>query len=107
MNIKISKKSDFVVISPKGKIDAVSYTDLQQKMEEIINKGNNNLLLNLSEVDYISSAGLRAILTIAKKLYGNGSFAIISPKPSVLNILKIVGLVNIINIYDSFEKVKK
>ena len=49
------------VFHMRGKIDTMTYEQLQNKGDEAYRNGTRNLLLDLSEVNYVSSAGLRAI----------------------------------------------
>jgi anti-anti-sigma factor len=107
MEIKVKKENSLTIIFVSGDIDAVTCGKLQEKTDELINNGNKRLLLDLSEVNYISSAGLRVILATAKKLYTDGVFAISGPKPAVREILEMVGLTNIIAIYDDLETAQK
>ncbi len=56
------------VITAKGEIDASNYDVFQSQTEKIISEGAKYLLLDLQDVDYMSSAGLRAIHTLFNKL---------------------------------------
>ncbi len=107
MEIKVGKEKDLVVLYVSGEIDAVTCDKLQEKIDELIEDGINCILLDLYDVTYISSAGLRVILGTAQKLYSNGIFAVSRPKPNVQEILEMVGLANIIKLYDSLESAKK
>jgi len=107
MEIKLKKEDVFTIIFVSGEIDAVTCERLQKKIDELIDNENKCLILDLADVNYISSAGLRVILATAKKLYSDGVFVITNPKPSVYEILDMVGLSNIIAIYDDLEAAKK
>jgi anti-sigma B factor antagonist len=107
MKIRIDKKDSLIIIFVSGDINAVTCEKLQEKIDELITNGNKHLLLDLAEVDYISSAGLRIILATAKRLYNSGIFAVSRPKPTIREILEMVGLANIIAIYDTLEAARK
>ncbi len=107
MKIRIDKKDSLIIIFVSGDINAVTCEKLQEKIDELITNGNKHLLLDLAEVDYISSAGLRIILATAKRLYNNAIFAVSRPKPTIREILEMVGLANIIAIYDTLEAAQK
>lgn len=68
MDINIRKEEKALVVSVMGRMDAVSAPDFDTRVEEQINKGETDFILDLSGLDYISSAGLRSMLTLAKKL---------------------------------------
>jgi anti-anti-sigma factor len=56
------------VIHVKGNIDSTSYQAFQARAEELIAAGNTNLLIDLRQVPYMSSAGLRALNQLYNKL---------------------------------------
>jgi anti-sigma B factor antagonist len=66
--ITTSKVQDSLVISLTGRIDANSAKELEQQSLGWIDGGEKKLVLDFTSVDFISSAGLRVILLIAKKL---------------------------------------
>ena len=102
--ISTGKKGDTMVVSVKGRMDASTAPDFEKNMEEWIDGGQHAFAVDLSELDYISSAGLRAILSIAKKLKAsNGNLLIVSLKGSVKEVFEISGFSSIIPIYDSVD----
>ncbi|MCF7969259.1 MAG: STAS domain-containing protein [Methylococcaceae bacterium] len=66
--IASTKNQDSLVISLDGRIDANSAKELEQQCMTWIDEGEKKLILDFSAVNFISSAGLRVILLIAKKL---------------------------------------
>jgi anti-anti-sigma factor len=57
-----------MVLSVKGRLDAVTSAEFENSLSERIAKGYSRLLINFNTLDYIGSAGLRSILATAKKL---------------------------------------
>jgi anti-anti-sigma factor len=72
MQIFTSKEKDNLVMEIQGRLDAVTSAKLEQECQVLIDQGEKALVMDLGGVDYISSAGLRAILILARKLNGNG-----------------------------------
>jgi anti-anti-sigma regulatory factor len=73
MNITISQAQGRVpvtVLHIEGDLDGSSYTDLIAKGEEVYNAGRRDILLDLSNMDYMSSSGLVALHSIALMLRG-------------------------------------
>lgn len=70
MEISKRKEKDIVVISVKGRMDAVTSPAFEKDMSDLITKGEKTFVINLSKLDYISSAGLRSILSAAKAAKG-------------------------------------
>jgi anti-sigma B factor antagonist len=72
MQIFTCKEKDSLVLEIKGRIDAVTATKLEEEGRSWIDRGEKNLVMDLGGVEYISSAGLRAILLLARRLNGSG-----------------------------------
>jgi anti-anti-sigma regulatory factor len=73
MEITVSKQQGSVpvtVVQPHGDVDASNYTELVNKVEALHKGGDNDFLIDLSDVPYMSSAGLVALHSIAIMLRG-------------------------------------
>ena len=71
MDIKVEKKGAVALMFITGRLDASTATELETRLNEIIEKETCNLVISLKELLYISSAGLRVLLFIGKKLHMN------------------------------------
>ncbi len=97
-----------MIISVKGRLDAVTSPEFENQLSEMISKGDALFVLNLSELEYISSAGLRSILATAKKLkQKEGRILFAGLKGPVDEVFKISGFHSIFKIYDSEEAALK
>ena len=96
MEITVLKKSGSAVeLSAKGRLDAYWADHLAKSLEEVVRGGARAIRLNLSEVAYISSMGIRVLVDNYKKLAAiQGSFAIEDPSPQVSKVLSMAGLLN-------------
>lgn len=107
MEIEKKQEQDVAVVSVKGRMDAVSSPAFEKEMAVLIAEGNNVLILDLVELDYISSAGLRSILTITKKLKEKkGKLLIARLKGMVKEVFEISGFHSIIPIFESVESAR-
>lgn len=73
MELTVSQQQGRVpvaVIQPHGDVDASNYTDLVKKVEELFKSGTKDFLIDLSDVPFMSSAGLVALHSIAMLLRG-------------------------------------
>jgi anti-sigma B factor antagonist len=71
MEITVTKENARVIITVlrvTGKIDSLTYQAFQAKADELIDGGARHLLVDLANVEYVSSAGLRALHNIFNKL---------------------------------------
>ncbi len=106
MKILIEKLDNLSVVAVSGHIDAVTCSDLEGALDGLIDKGDNQIILDFSEVPYISSAGLRVLLVGAKKLYGNGTLVLCALTEDVREILEMAGFENLMKIFDDLESAK-
>jgi len=77
----------------KGRVNASNADSLLFKLESAINEGHINILLNMSQTEYLSSIGIRVILKIYKQTAEKGgTFKIERPSENVKNVLGMVAL---------------
>ena len=102
MEISTEKEGEILVAKPEGRIDSTTARAFQEALETAIKDGNDGLILDLEEVSYISSAGLRVILIIAKTLQkDNRKLAVCALVESIVEVFKISGFDKIIPIYST------
>lgn len=104
MEIQKRKEKNTVVVGVKGRLDAMTAPDLEKELLETIAGGEKRLLMDLSGLAYISSAGLRTLLVLAKKLKAEqGEILFTGLKGPVDEVFKISGFYSIFKIFDSPE----
>jgi anti-anti-sigma factor len=93
------------VYSPKGRIDGTNAGGAEGDIKALIEAGNISLVLDLSDVDYMSSAGLRVVLIAAKSTRAAGGKTVIAgARPAILEILKMSGFDRVIEIMPDLEQ---
>ena len=104
MDITTKNEDKALIVSVNGRMDAVTASDFENALTEFIGQGNSSLVIDFSDLDYISSAGLRSILSTAKKMKGmEGKLFLANLKEVVKEVFDISGFSAIIPIYDSVE----
>jgi len=104
VEIESRKEDKFCVVRVKGRMDAVSAPEFETACSERIEMGESAFLVDLEGLEYISSAGLRALLVIAKKLKSNnGSISFCSLKPVVERVFSLSGFESMFPLYDSVQ----
>jgi anti-anti-sigma factor len=84
---------------PKGRLDAAAAAAHEKSIKELLVGEVSSLAIDLSEVDFLSSAGLRVLLSAAKAAQTKGGkVVLISPKPAVLEVLEVTGFDKLIQI---------
>jgi anti-anti-sigma factor len=108
MEIQTRKEKNAVIISVKGRIDALTAPGFEKGLSDFILKGETVFLLNFSGLEYISSAGLRSILATSKKLREiQGKILFAGLQGPVEEVFKISGFHSIFKIFDSEETALK
>ena len=76
-----------------GDLDGKTYQELETKAADLIKGGASNMLLDLSGINFMGSAGLRALHGISNQLKdaGNGQMKLLKPSESVGRIMKTLG----------------
>lgn len=78
MDLQTTIENNAIVVTISGRLDAVTAPEYEKRVREMIASGNNDFVVDFAQLDYISSAGLRALLLMAKLLKeknGNVCFA--------------------------------
>ena len=91
MQINTKLEGAELVLAPVGRIDTITSPELEAV---IVLDGIETLIFDLGQVDYISSAGLRVLLSAQKKMAGK-SMKIINAKPAVKEVFDITGFSDI------------
>jgi len=105
MEINSEKIRNCVVVSVKGKIDAVTSPDFEKSLSELIGKGEKIIVMDLGSLEYISSAGLRSILATAKHLKPiDGKLLFAGLQGPVKDVFRISGFASIFQIFDSRDE---
>ena len=89
------------VLRLSGRIDTPNAPILEKKMHALIESGQKVVLLDMSGVDYLSSAGLRIFLSATKELKTRGGhFGLFNVQEDVMEIIKMAGFNKIIKLFD-------
>ncbi len=88
-----------------GRLDAYNSNLVENKFDEVISSGHVKMVADLSGVEYISSSGLRVMLSSLKKLnQQEGTLKLSSLQPYVLEVFEIAGFTQLFEIYDSEDE---
>lgn len=99
VNLTEENKGDVLLLRLKGRLDAVSSPVAEKRVFDSINRGQVKLIFDFSEVTYLSSAGMRMLLSITKKLKPlSGHLVVCSVKPDVLDVLRMSGFDHILDL---------
>ena len=97
MTIEIKKSVDELVLEITGRLDTITAPALDKTINE--NLGEiKSLILDFKHLEYISSAGLRVLLSTQKKLQQKGTMKLKNVREEVMEVFEITGFVDILTI---------
>jgi anti-anti-sigma factor len=100
MEITHTYQDAVTVVVVTGSVDALTAPQLGGSLTQQIGTGRVNLVLDLARLDYISSAGLRAILGAAKEArQRGGDLRLAGVQPNVSKVFEMSGFTNILKFY--------
>ena len=92
------------VLSLKGRLDSSGAAALMERVSAVVERGAVRLLLDCTEMDYVNSAGLRALLIGAKACQQEGgAFAIAALAPRCRSVMQMSGFLSVIDYSDTCE----
>lgn len=97
LQIEKNLENDAAVLALKGRLDTVTAPELERALEEAM-RGCKALTLDFSELDYISSAGLRVLLSAQKHMNGQGEMKLVGVGDTVMEIFEVTGFAEILTI---------
>ncbi|MCK9425632.1 MAG: STAS domain-containing protein [Ignavibacteriaceae bacterium] len=108
MEMSQREVNDILILSPKGNLDFNHATSFQETASLLIEKGAKKVLIDFSELFFISSAGLRVLIVLTKLLQQkNGALALSSLNEQILEVFSISGFHKLFAIYSSEEEALK
>lgn len=100
LEISAEEIDKIILLRLLGRLDASSSPLLQNRLNVLLKEKHKLILLDFSNIDYLSSAGLRVLLSFTKKYLENKKrLAIFSVTEDVLDIIKLTGFDKILSIY--------
>ncbi|MCF8366900.1 MAG: STAS domain-containing protein [Bacteroidales bacterium] len=108
MNLKEVKNDHAVIIEIDGRLDTTNFGQLEKLILQHIEAGNIRIVIDCSNMDYVSSSGLRIFLMALKKITSlNGKFLLCGLQESISEIFDISGFTSIFSIYKNQEEALK
>ena len=93
----MNPQQNALVVMICGRLDALTGPDHEKKLKQVVENGAHRLVLDMTTLDYISSAGLRVLLTVLKAIQENrGQLVLAGVGPNVASVLTMSGLDSIL-----------
>ena len=99
MEAQFEQNGSNLSIKVTGRLDTIASRDFMTQVEEHLDKGISDVVIDCSELEYISSSGLRVLMTIYKRTAPiGGSLTLRQLTPQVGEVLNITGMASLFNI---------
>ena len=97
LNIKKTKEDNKLAVAVEGRLDTTTAPELEAALKEDI-EGVEELVIDLANLEYISSAGLRVLLAAQKIMMKQGKMVVTNPNDVISEIFEVTGLRDILTI---------
>jgi anti-anti-sigma factor len=105
VDIQSERRQQTLVISLAGSLDALTAEQVQSFIETQFEGGQQQLILDLNEVDFMSSSGVRLLLDVLRTSRAmGGDLRLAAAQPGVERTLGVSGLLRVLKAYPSVEE---
>jgi anti-anti-sigma factor len=103
MDIGEERKADVLVLVLSGRLDTATAKIFEDRILTRIDSGERRLVIDLRQLEYVSSSGLRVFLLAARRLGADRKIAVCSLNGHIRRVFELVGFSSIVDICDSRE----
>ena len=105
MEISVIKEVEITTVGLKGRLDAATSKSVEDRLLQLIDAGERQMIMDLGELEYISSVGLRVLILVAKRLKQvQGRVVVCSLQEPVKQVFDIAGFTTLFNLYESRDQ---
>jgi anti-sigma B factor antagonist len=105
MDIIEERQDDITIIKITERLDTLSSAALEDKLLDTINKNQSKMIIDFSQLDFISSSGLRVLLTAGKQMKSaQGKLVLCSLKDHVKEVFDVAGFSMLFKMFSSQEE---
>ena len=97
MTISKELNGKTLTISVEGRLDTITSPELETELKSSLD-GVTELIMDFEKLEYISSAGLRVLLSAQKTMNNQGSMKVINVNDTVMEIFEVTGFVDVLTI---------
>lgn len=105
LHIHLEEVGSKLILRLEGRVDAATAPILESRLQKLIDEGRVQLLLDFTDVDYLSSAGMRVLLASLKKIKAkSGVFALFAVTEDVNEVIRLAGFDKILHIFSNEQE---
>ncbi|MCK5856363.1 MAG: STAS domain-containing protein [Bacteroidales bacterium] len=104
MELKFRKEGDATVLELKGRLDTSNYESFSEELFAKLEDGDKYIIMDMEDLDYISSSGLRVFLSALKKIRANeGDIALCCMSDKINEVFEISGFSSLFKVFVSLS----
>ncbi len=101
MEISTKEMKRVSLLTVSGRIDSSTAPDFDKALQSLINANRTQIIVDMKDVEYLSSAGLRSLVSAVKSAKsGGGDVRLSQPSKRVREVMDLAGLNSIFTLYD-------
>ncbi len=103
--VKNTKGKDVAIVLLTGRLDALHSDKIEEELLNLIEEGHINLIINMKQVDYLGSSGVRVLLALNNRLDKmTGNLKIVNMSETGIKILKTMEILDRFRLYKNKEE---
>ena len=108
LNVRVeAREKNYSIIELAGFLDAHTVNTFEAHLDEILQEGPNRIVIDMSQLIYISSAGIGTLMALTQRLRkGMGDMVLLQPNDKVYKILDLLGFTKIFNVALKEEEIE-
>ena len=105
MEISVAKEVEITTVWLKGRLDTATSKSVEDRLLQLIDAGERQMIIDLAGLEYISSVGLRVLILVAKRLKQvQGRVVVCSLQEPVRQVFDIAGFTGLFTLYESRDQ---
>ena len=104
-SVAIERQGPYCIVRLAGELDIATTSKLRRVLKErLVDAGEVNIVVDLTELDFMDSSGLGVLIGMHKRARAlRGSLAVVCPDGPVLRVMSITGLLHVLHVHASLE----
>jgi len=109
LGIKIGTKDEGIyMVKLSGSLDTETYLELEDELKKVIDENTKAINLDMDEITYISSAGIRSVLWARRVLTAQkAAFTMTNLQPQIHKVFEAMKILSVVNIFSDLEEADK
>jgi anti-anti-sigma factor len=107
IEIRLANEDEVPIVTLTGRLDGFGAQQLETGLKEIVRDDTRSVIFNLAGVDYLSSAGIRVLLGLKKRLkMRDGTLALVNIQEFPKSVLEMAGFQKVLDVYPTLQEAK-